>query len=114
MTTTAAAIRRDGAASKMLLGIYLVLVFFVMLLSPVSDTGSDSYGELLVSQVILHDHTVQLDRYKDYFRLADGRMHHAIVESGGHLYDLFPLGTSIVSLPAVAAANAAGIDVREA
>jgi len=107
-------VRTETWAHRMLLAaMYAGLVFLVMLISPVSSTGSDSYGELLVSQAILRDHTVRLDPYRDYFRLPDGSLHQAAAESGGHLYNYFPIGTALIALPAVAAVNAAGLDVRD-
>lgn len=68
--------------------------------------GGDARNTLIVSQSLVEHGTVRLDAYRD--RLFDMR---SLVEINGHLYDLYPLGTALLSAPAVSLANTLGRDM---
>ena len=82
--------------------------FLAAYLSPIEYTFSDPWGNLPTAQAILENGTIKLDDYAES---------HAIAGLGlasrhrGHLYSFFPLGTPILALPAVLAANAMGLDM---
>lgn len=69
----------------------------------------DTQATLLVSQEIVRHGTIRLDRYGDA-ELA--RYGYTITRRNGHAYDAFPLGTPLLSMPFVAAANLLGFDAR--
>lgn len=70
---------------------------------------SDPYATLIVSQSIIENHTIKLDTYSD--RLVK---HHAIINNDGHIYDFYPLGSSLLCLPIVLSANLLGLDMLDA
>jgi hypothetical protein len=88
-------------------------MFVVVLFSPVDATGGDSYGSLLTAQALIRQHTIQLDAYRDYFQLENGSLHYTVEEIDGHLYNSFPLGAPVVSLPVVALTAAVGLEIRD-
>jgi hypothetical protein len=75
-------------------------------------TRGDPYGSLLVSQSILQHGTVRLDPYGSPEQLRQ-RYAHSVVVHDGHVYHFFPLGTPVLALPFVAAANALSLDMRQ-
>ena len=77
--------------------LFLMLFIFVSVnKSPVSHTGSDPKGSLLLSQALIEYQTVKLDKYQGLERY-DYSFH----EKNGHHYLFFPIGTSISSIPYV-------------
>lgn len=100
--------------SKKLHVIFLLAsVALVFLLSYCSDcrimyTVSDPKFGLLVSQEMIQHKTIRLDRYQN----ASWMKHdYRIVTSGGHYYYFYPLGTPVLSVPAVWLANRFGMDM---
>lgn len=91
------------------------LLFTLPYFSIVKYYNSDPELTLLVSQTILEQGTTRLDRYQDQVvlgrPLATFINSRRIVERGGHLYNYFPTGPAVLSLPAVAIARAAGWDM---
>lgn len=74
------------------------------------NTGSDPRGTLLVSQAIVQHGTIKLDAYAGaYLDSFDHQLH----RKNGHIYNYFPLGTALLSTPAVAIANAFGMDMTK-
>ena len=98
----------------LLLGI-CALLFTLPYFSIVKYYNSDPELTLLVSQTILEHGTTRLDRYQDQVVLGRPLTtfinSRRIVERGGHLYNYFPTGPAVLSLPAVAIARAAGWDM---
>ena len=86
--------------------------FLLVICSPVKFTSNDtdSSKTLLVTESILTNGTIKLDHYgiKNLQRLG-----YAIYQKNGHLYDYFPLGASIASIPFVALANAFGLTMLQ-
>lgn len=72
-------------------------------------TGYDSRGVLLVSESLLRQGTPRLDAYGDQLSTFTYR----VQERGGHRYYVFPLGTSLLSVPAVAVADVLGLEMVE-
>lgn len=104
---------QDRAAPWIIPSLIGVLVFLAALVSPVSMTGSDPFGLLVVSQNITQRAQVNIDPDREYFRLTDGTLHGAIKEIDGHYYHTHPIGVPLISLPVVMAANALGLDMTE-
>lgn len=72
-------------------------------------TEADTRATLLVAEQIVDNGTITLDAYPrdelgPYYNFQD---------KNGHVYDFFPVGTSLLAVPAVALAKWAGIDVVE-
>ncbi len=88
-----------------LLVIISIIIFNIVNRSPVDCASSDSRWTLLVSQSIIENHTMRLDKYADlkggYTIRKDGRTGYAIEEKNGHYYNFFPMGSSLSSLPFV-------------
>ena len=86
------------------------IAFMTVFFSNVRNTGSDPRATLLVSESILTHGTIQLDHYGNDVLDRYGR---AVRKKKGHRYNYFPLGTAMVSLPAVALAKACGYSMVE-
>ncbi|MEM7349882.1 MAG: hypothetical protein AAF657_03690 [Acidobacteriota bacterium] len=82
--------------------------FLLAYLSPVDASFSDPWGTLLTSQAIIEHGTIQLDPYT-----RDERYAYAPIEraANGHAYNYFPLGSSVLALPAVWLARLRGEDM---
>ncbi|MDR3351543.1 MAG: hypothetical protein LBO00_00690 [Zoogloeaceae bacterium] len=74
------------------------------------NTGSDPRGILLVSQVLVQEGAVKLDSLGEPLLQGYG---YVVYRKNGHFYHVFPLGSALLAAPAVAIANAAGIDMRQ-
>lgn len=86
-----------------------VLVFALAYFALVSNAGSDPQLSLLVSQAILEQGTVRLDAYMGLPNLD--LQPWIVANANGHFYYYWPLGPSILSLPAVWAFNLVGLDM---
>lgn len=91
----------------------LALVVFV--LSPVHQVSDASYS-LLVSESLLRHGTFALDGFVEtpldpaiHPASTDGELPYHLVKSGGHVYYVYPPGTSILSLPYVALSHLFGM-----
>jgi hypothetical protein len=87
-----------------------LLAFAVAYFSPIEYTFADPWGNLPTAQAILEQGTIKLDAYADSHAIAGLRLAN---RHGGHLYSFFPLGTSLLTLPAVLAANLVGLDMSD-
>lgn len=84
------------------------LAYLATMNAVVNDTFSDPRGTTLVAESVLKHGTIKLDDYgEDRLRIYPRQLH----QQNGHTYYLFPLGSSIVSIPIVAAANAMGMEM---
>ncbi len=85
-----------------------VIAFLLTYLAPVDASLSDPWGTLVTAQAILEQGTIRLDAYA-----ADPRWSYDPVPpaANGHVYDYFPLGTSLCAVPAVALARLRGQDM---
>ncbi len=101
---------------RLLLILISLFVFGLVLGAFRSDAGSDPKFTLLVSQSLVDNGTVRLDAYRDDLLLNQSMASHiedgVIVEQDDHLYNYFPAGPSILSLPVVAMVRLAGMDMR--
>ena len=90
-----------------------LLVFCAAFFGRVSYAHSDPGFSLLVSQAIVEHGTIRLDPYVDAVdpRLDDPANQWAIVQQGGHFYYYFPLGPSLISVPAVWVVHLLGKDM---
>ncbi len=89
----------------------LLLLFY----RPPAFSGSgDNEFTLLTARAILQQGTIKLDAYRDEFARQGLDFilehHYAVHTKNGHLYNYFPLGGAILSLPLVAVYNAMGIE----
>jgi hypothetical protein len=87
-----------------------VLVVVVVLTAHVRDVASDPRATLMITQVLLEHGTLALDS------LGAERIAHygsVFMQYRGHTYSAFPVGTSLLAIPFVALANAAGVDMAE-
>lgn len=94
--------------SRLALGIVLAVVFLLIACAKIRHTGSDPRGTLLVSQAIVQQGTLKLDAYGPDLLQTYGYVIH---QKNGHYYHYFPIGTALLSVPFVSAANAAGWDM---
>ena len=88
----------------LLLAAGVALITTLILTATVRDTRSDPYMALLVSQSIIQNGTIKLDAYADGINLKS----YSIRQKNGHYYNLYPLGTSLFSMPFVWGANLLG------
>ncbi len=88
----------------------LAVVFIIVGSARIKGTGSDPKGTLLVTEAILHHGTIKLDHYGAEVLQGYG---YTVQNKNGHFYYFFPLGTSIASLPFVAAANLFGLNMQQ-
>ena len=105
------AIRRRGP--RVAIALLAATVFCLAYLDHVSYEISDPHLSLLVSQAILEEGTIKLDAYRDRAEppLASYPPSGPLIQQNGHTYYYFPLGPSILSVPFVAIANLAGLDM---
>lgn len=87
--------------NKFLLPIIFLVVFSVYILSP-KITPYDSRWSIHTSMSILHEGNTDLNEYKE--AIIDNK-YYAIEEINGHLYNIFPIGVSLLALPFVAIAE---------
>ncbi len=80
---------------------------------PLFNWHSDPYGALVVSQNILKNHTLKLEKVKDYWKVKKGRYNYQIGRIGRDFYYSYPIGTPILSLPFVAVGNIIGLDMTK-
>jgi len=97
----------------------IILFFFslaVFLCAPVVEVSDSRYTALL-SECLLYHHSAELD---EYYKVPvpwltgdagrpDESNEYQLVETRGHVTYFFPHGTSVLSIPMVAAMNAAGV-----
>lgn len=91
---------------------YIILfsAFLLICLGTVRSTSSDPRGALLVSESLLTHQTLALDHYgPSVLNQYSG----VIFPKAGHFYYYFPIGTSLASIPFIAAARYLGLDVLE-
>ena len=90
----------------------LIFILFIAFVSVIfannRNTGTDPRATLLVSESIIKKGTIKLDHYGSE---ALDRYGYAIHKKNEHYYYYFPIGTSLASIPFVAAANAVGLDM---
>lgn len=93
-----------------LLPVLGALCVFFLIINPrhISYASGDSLRALLVSQSVIKNGTIKLDKY-----VAEGALvpSYKVVERAGHYYYYFPLGTSFFSIPFVWIANLLGKDM---
>ncbi|HEV7396358.1 MAG TPA: hypothetical protein VGN86_07585 [Pyrinomonadaceae bacterium] len=100
-------------------GIFL-LAFLVYWFSPVSQVTDSNYS-MLLSQDLIEHRSFLLDHYAiprlqpeyHYNTIMNGAIHQIEVRDG-HFYYYFPPGTSVLSIPFVAAAKMVGVSVANA
>jgi hypothetical protein len=101
---------------RLILVFISLLVFGLVLGAANSSAGSDPKFTLLVSQSIADNGTIRLDNYRDDLLLNDPIETHLktgfIFEHEGHLYNYFPVGPSILTLPVVSMLRLASMDMR--
>ncbi len=100
--------QRIGRRTTIACVAFSVLAFLLAYASPVEYTLSDPWGTLLTAQAILEHGTVQLDAYAGAPVIADLDL---AWQRRGHLYTFFPVGTSVLTVPAVWLARLAGRDM---
>lgn len=91
-------VKRD----KLHWGVFFV-VFVAYLASPVV-TSYDSHWSIHTGLSILHQGNTDID---EYLSSEKDRTHFALEQVNGHYYSLFPVGTSVLSLPFIAIADVA-------
>lgn len=84
----------------------LALLLIVLVGERVRHTSSDPRGTLLVSEAIIHHGTIKLDHLD---KPTLDRYGYVFYEKNGHVYNYFPLGSAVLSVPVVAVANLVGI-----
>jgi hypothetical protein len=95
-------------APLIVVAIAAIIIAVIVNMATVRDVHSDSRCSLVVSQSILENRTITLDRYKNFVALQ----HSCVREYNGHYYDYFPLGTAVLSLPAVMFSRSMGMDMK--
>jgi hypothetical protein len=103
---------------RLILVLISLVVFWLVLGASVSFGGSDPKFTLLVSQSLIDNHTIRLDAYQDDLLLGDPVQSHldtgVLFKQNGHLYNFFPTGPSIFTLPVVVVMRQTGMDMRNA
>jgi len=88
-----------------LLVIISIVIFNIVNRSPIDCASSDSKWTLLTTQSIIENNTLQLNKYigtKGSYTIKKGdKLGYSIDAIDGNLYSLFPLGSSLSSLPFV-------------
>ncbi len=97
---------------------WLVLLCCLVLLvtlyrPPVRTDLGDSAMTLILAQAILQEGSIKLDVYKSELDEAGylTPLHYSLHIKNDHLYSLFPIGSTLLSIPAVAILNAIDIDM---
>lgn len=83
-------------------------VFALAVTAKVRDYNSDPRFTLMVSESIIKHGTIMLD---DYSKCLWPASHHALHKTGDHIYNYYPLGTPLFSVPFVFIANRFGYDM---
>ena len=89
------------------LALIAIIIALIVKNAPVRDVSSDPRCSLMVSQSILENGTIKIDSLNKQTETRLACAH----EHNGHYYDYFPLGTPVLSLPAVLAARVMGFDM---
>jgi len=101
---------------RLILILISFFVFGLVLSAANSFAGSDPKFTLLVSQSLVDNRTIRLDAYRDDLLLREPVQTHIntgnLFEQDGHLYNFFPTGPSILTLPIVAVMRQTGMDMR--
>ncbi len=88
------------------------VIFYLIINSTVDYTSGDSRLNLLTSQAILEDGTIQLNAQLEDHNINEIlRGQWMLTERGGKYYNFYPLGPSVVALPFVWLANRSGMDM---
>ena len=106
---------RSGISRDFLLRTLLALICFLLVRSsPVRRcyyyASSDPYGCLLVSQSLIHNHTIKLDSYGSVDTLT-AKYYYRVFTRNNHSYYYFPLGTSLFTTPFVWFADLLSMDM---
>lgn len=94
-----------GVVSALLLLACILTAMVSLVREPNRSVRGDPRATLLVSEALIHDGTVRLDSYPAESLARYGA---AVQAKNNHQYYYFPIGTSLLSVPAVAIANAFG------
>lgn len=94
--------RRLSARSIVILAVTFIALSTLTYTADVRHTNGDSALSLLVSRAIIEDGSIKLNKYEHL-------EHTAMVDIKGSLYDYFPLGTPLLSIPAVFVMDSLGI-----
>lgn len=82
-----------------------IFIFNIVSKSPIDSASSDPRWTLLTAQSLIENGTMRLDKYADlkggYTIKKGNRYGYAIEVKNGHLYNFFPFGSSLSSLPFV-------------
>jgi len=88
-----------------LLVIISIVIFNIVNRSPIDCASSDSRWTLLTAQSIIENNTLKLNKYigtkGEYTIKKGGKLGYGIDDVDGNLYNFFPLGSSLSSLPFV-------------
>ncbi len=108
--------KRKGFFKEIIPLLLLSLVaFFLTRYSLIYGAGSDPRYTLIVSQSIIENGTIQLNTYQNdriWGATANFDADLNILEYNGRYYNYFPLGPSLLSVPAVLITKAVGWDMR--
>ena len=90
------------------------IIFGSTIISDTPNWNSDCYGTLVVSQNIIKNHTINLNKVKNYWEIYHGHYKHQIINiSENNIVSIYPLGTPIISIPFVYLANLFGFNMLE-
>ena len=97
-----------------LLTAFILIIFSITFLGPISYARSDSELSLLVSQAVIDHASIKLDAYQESVALSRYKsIYGEIKEKNDHFYYVFPIGPSIFLVPAVWIANLAGLHMTD-
>jgi hypothetical protein len=91
-----------------MLSILCLCAFIITFFAPIQTHASDPWGALLVSQALLEHGKVSLEDYS----IADALTYRTLTRDH-RIYYNYPLGTSLVALPAIWIANQFGFDMAQ-
>ncbi|MCL5277525.1 MAG: zinc ribbon domain-containing protein, partial [Deltaproteobacteria bacterium] len=102
-----------------------IIIFLICLLIAVSifigklpSWKGDPYGTLIVSQSIIQNRTLNLNKVKRYWGINPVEYPHEsynyqVYRRDDNVYFSYPLGTSIISIPFVSIANTCGLNMLQ-
>jgi tetratricopeptide (TPR) repeat protein len=94
--------RRLATRSIVILALTFIALSALTYTTTVRQLNGDSALSLLVSRAIIEEGSIKLDKHRDM-------EHYEMVKINGNHYDYFPLGTPVLSVPAVFVMDKLGI-----
>ena len=99
---------------KLMLFLLMTLIFLIVNTTKVNYSGSDPHLALLTSQALIEKGTINIDSYRisvPVKQFSGGSWQYIVNDKTHETFYIFPLGTSILSIPFVFVANCFGLNM---